>query len=432
VDSVLLAGNYKQAGISIEENKKQLYARGDGILYCLDRGMTAHYAGDYKTSRELLERGDRAIEAAYTKSVTQNIASFIVNDRTVDYAGEDYENLYLNIFNALNYYHEGNLGDAMVEIRRMEEKLQALKVKYDAWGKKLTDRDRSVKKYTDVSMNFSNSALARYLGMLFYRERGSPDDVRIDFEELKRAFETQREVYNFPAPKSADGELNVPAGRARLNILGFSGLSPVKEEETIRIPLVGSAAVSWIKIALPKMKARPSKTARIELVFTGSAGAGSGDAGGGNADSAGAGGYHAGKYELELLEDMQSVAAETFKKHLGVITAKSAIRGTVKGTSAAVANEVAGNADSAAVAVVAGLSGILLQIFAEASEQADLRLSRYFPAKAYITGITLEPGTYSFSVRYYNGHGALIRSFDFPGVKVRSNALNLIETFSPD
>jgi len=219
----------------------------------------------------------------------------------------------------------------------------------------------------------------------------------------------------------------VPAGRARLNVLGFSGLSPVKEEETIRIPLAGSAAVSWIKIALPKMKARPSKTARIELVFTGS-----GDAGGGNADSAGAAGYHTGKYELELLEDMQSVAAETFKKHLGVITAKSAIRGTVKGTSAAVANEVAGNADSAAVAVVAGLSGILLQIFAEASEQADLRLSRYFPAKAYITGITLEPGTYSFSVRYYNGHGALIRSFDFPGVKVRSNALNLIETFSPD
>jgi len=414
VDSALLAGNYKQAETDIETDKQKLYAGNDAILYYLDKGMTAHYAGDYTTSNDLLQKGDRAIEDAYTKSVTQSIGSFIVNDNTVAYAGEDYENLYLNIFNALNYYHEGNLSDAMVEIRRMEEKLQQLKVKYNVYDEKLAgNKDADVKQYTDVKMNFSNSALARYLGMLFYRARGNWDDVRIDLESLKSAFATEKEVYNFPVPKSVDEDYNIPSGKARLNILSFSGLSPVKQEDVTRIPLPIAGAINWIKIALPSMKNRLSAVARIEIVFTGTANNGE-------------------KKQLELLENMQNVAGETFKKHLGVITAKSIIRATIKGASAAAANVVAHKTKDSSVALAATLGGLLLQGYAELSEHADLRMSRYFPAKAYITGLSLTPGVYSFSIRYYNGQGGLIRSFENENYTVDSNKLNLIETFCPN
>ncbi len=67
------------------------------------------------------------------------------------------------------------------------------------------------------------------------------------------------------------------------------------------------------------------------------------------------------------------------------------------------------------------------QIYAEASEQADLRLSRYFPSSALVGGINLDPGVYSYTVRYYNSANQLISEIPFRDVQVRANALNLTE-----
>jgi hypothetical protein len=89
-------------------------------------------------------------------------------------------------------------------------------------------------------------------------------------------------------------------------------------------------------------------------------------------------------------------------------------------------NEVGQNEDGL-VGAVFGLLGLGTQIFAEASETADLRLSRYFPAKAYVGGITLRPGRYSFSVHYYNRGGRPIASFRYEDVPVLPNRLNLVE-----
>jgi hypothetical protein len=403
VDDAVYRADYEDGALLIEKDKKKIYR--DPILYYLDKGMLTHYAEEYRDSVQLLQNGERAIEDAFTKSITMEIGSYLLNDKTKEYDGEDYEDIYINAFNALNYYHQNNIEDALVEIRRMNNKLRFLASKYDMITTNLQQtalkNNTAIPPNPSVSSKFSDSALARYLGMLFYRGIGQYDEARIDSNQLKVAFANTPEVYSYRLPASIDEELYIPEGKARLNVIGFCGLSPIKEEEAIRVLIPGPR---YIKIALPVMVYRPSAISRIEVVLDN--------------------GY---SFNLELLEDIEAVAKETFKEKVNVIYLKSVLRATVKGLTSSVLGVASDLADDQTASLVLGILSLGAQAFAEASEQADLRISRYFPGKAYVGGITLDPGTYSFNINYYTVHGRLVTSFRRENIQVRENTLNLVE-----
>ncbi|MDR2634264.1 MAG: hypothetical protein LBC51_11695 [Treponema sp.] len=403
VDNAVEAGDHHEGIAILEEEKKTIYRDKDAILYYLDKGMITHYAQEYDDSTKILQEGERAIEEAFTKSITMEIGSYLLNDKTREYDGEDYEDIYINVFNALNYYHKQQLEDALVEIRRMNNKLRFLASKYGELKTNLQQKALAeggeVPPNPESPVQFSDSALARYLGMLFYRGIGNYDDARIDGDSLKVAFANAPSVYAYPLPPSLDEELRVPAGKARLNVIGFSGLSPVKTEETLRIPIPGPR---YIKIALPVMESRPSQVQRIEVVFEDGT-----------------------RFDLALLEDMEAVARETFKEKVNLIYLKSVIRATIKGVTSSALGAAADNTEGGTSLLFSALS-LGTQVFAEASEQADLRLSRYFPAKAYVGGITLDPGTYAFTTYYYGANGKRLASFENT-LTVRADRLNLVE-----
>jgi hypothetical protein len=388
----------------LEKNRRKLYGRGDAVLYYLDKGMLTHYAELYEESSDLLETGERAIERAFTRSVIQEAGSYLLNDTTRDYGGEDYEDIYTNTFNALNYYHRGDLDEAVVEIRRMNNKIRNLADKYGAAAsnlqRKALEESIAVPPNPQAPSAFNDSALARYLGMLFYRGAGYGDDARIDGDYLRLVFANSPNLYPHPLPASLEEELDIPPGTARLNFLAFAGLSPVKRANVIRLP-IGEG--SYVKISLPELSYRPSQVSRIEVIFDGGQ-----------------------RFALELLEDIGTIAGETYKAREGIIYLKTIIRASLKGANAALLNSLAEETEGGGSALF-GLLGLGAQIFAEASEQADLRISRYFPARAYVRGITLSPGDYSFEVRYYNAGGKALASFRYEDVPIREHRLNLAE-----
>jgi hypothetical protein len=405
VDNELEHNSYADSAKLLEKNKKALYKNGDIILYCLDKGMLHHYAQQYSESSKLLEEGERAIENAFTRSITQELFTYLVNDNVRDYGGEDYEDIYINVFNALNYYHRGDQEGAMVEIRRMNNKLRYLAVKYDAaitaLQRKALEEGARIPPNKDAPSQFSDSALARYLGMLFHRGAGQYDDARIDRDWLLAAFANSPSIYTNEIPESLSGEMEIPEGMARLNVLAFGGLSPIKQEDALRIPLPD---YGWIKIALPEMVSRHSEIHRIELVLD-----------------------DGQRFSLELLEDMDAVAKETFKTRQQLVYIKTILRATVKAAGSSIMGAIARERDGFD-RLILGLSSIAAQVYAEASEQADLRVSRYFPARAYVAGINLPPGHYSFSIKYYNRSGNEIASIRREGMNIRENALNLAQS----
>jgi hypothetical protein len=406
IDASIASGNYPEAVEQLHAAKDSSYGKNDQVLYYLEDGMLSYYAKNYEESSKSLGIAERGIEEAFTKSVTLSVSSYLVNDNTLEYAGEDYEDIYLNAFNSLNYYHSGSVEDALVEIRRIDNKLKYLSTKY---GTAISNAQSAVlEKSADIPydsesarIEFTNSALARYIGMLFYRAEGMYDDARIDRDQVKLAFANQPSVYGFPLPSTLNDELVVPKGKARLNVISFSGMSPIKTEDVVRIPL---GDTNWIKISLPVMMSRPSAVARIEVALD------SGE-----------------RFDLEQIEDIGAISAETFRQRASLIYLKTVLRSIAKTSSSIAMKETSNKADSSDAALLLGLLSIGTQIYAEASEQADLRISRYFPSKAHVGGINLDPGVCSYTVRYYGASGQVIHEQRFDNVELRAGALNLSE-----
>jgi len=406
IDRAMSAGAYEEALASVKASKEKAYQPKDKILYYLDEGMVAHYAGDHDGSSKTLGEAERAIELAVTKSVSLEASTYLVNDTLQEYPGEDYEDIYLNVFNALNYWKSGSTEGALVEIRRIDNKIKFLSTKY---GTAITNSQKAVMgKSSEIpydpesaTIKFSNSALAQYLGMLFYRSEGKFDDARINRDQVKLSFANQPHMYGFALPSSLDDDLNVPAGKARLNVLCFTGPGPVKVQETVRLRVTDT---NWLKIALPVLQKRPSLVESVEVSIDGGP-----------------------VFKLDLLEDMASVAAETFKQKAAFIYFKTVLRSLAKTTSSIALDKASEEADSSDAALMMSVLSIGTQIYAEASEQADLRLSRYFPAKALVGGATLDPGTYSYTIKYYGASGSVIHQERFENVEVRAGALNLAE-----
>jgi hypothetical protein len=403
-----------------QERGNSIYLEKNAISLFMDKGLLEHYAGNYADSSKDLQEAERLIEEAYTKSVTDNIASYIANDNVREYPGEDFEDIYLNIFNALNYYNAGSIEGALVEVR----KLTWSGGKLDMLGRKYENADASAAAdtlvrfaslgFTDFPdlprrnpVNFSDSALARYLGALFYLGEGNADSARIEFERLESAFAANRNIYYHSFPQSAIDAQTVPEGRARLNIIGFTGLSPIKKEEVFKqiFPFFNNMVLWYPQFKLPVLVNRPGRISRIEIII-------------GNEF-----------FNLELLEDIGAVIEETYNARFSGVFFKTYIRTLLKYAAVDIAaTEAHKQAESFAVKIIAVASALAVKKVFDATEGADVRMSRYLPDKAYIGGINLEPGNYDVTVHFYAGNQVV--AHEQHNINVRANALNLIECIS--
>ena len=183
IRSDLRSGSYEAAVSKIEAARRdKAYTHKDRLLYFLDSGFAAHYAGRHPQSNASLEMAENTAEDLFTRSVSRAAASLLLNDNTLEYAGEDYEILYANLIKALNYLAGDRFDEAFVEIRRANLKLELLEDKYAEAGTLLRDglgsaTQKEIPPYKVPKVRFNNDAFARYLSMHLYAADGKPDDL---------------------------------------------------------------------------------------------------------------------------------------------------------------------------------------------------------------------------------------------------------------
>jgi len=400
-----------------QQRRKPIYNEKNSISLFMDKGLLEHYAGDFKASSESLQNAERLIEEAYTRSISEGFFSYILNDNSKVYPGEDFEDIYINVFNSLNYYNRNDLEGALVEIRKLSQssgKLDMLARRHEfrdpESGATLSER---AQKETGISglpetksVNFSNSALARFLGAIFYQGIGNTDSARIEFDQVSRAFRTNESIYPHPVPAAVEAARNIPAGKARLNVISFTGLSPIKEEQQIthflpfRHPILQSA-----KFKLPVLVGRASIISKIEIIAERE-------------------GITEQAFNLELLEDIGAIIKETYNNRFSRILIKTYIRTIIKYTVADIAAmEMARQYGELRGLLVAAAARTAL----DSSERADIRMSRFLPNKAFIGGINLDPGTYTVYINYYHGNTIIAREVR-PDIIVNINRLNLLQS----
>jgi hypothetical protein len=424
----------------IESYKNKYYKEKDKVLFYLDIGMLHHYAGNYQESNQYLEKAERVIEDLYTKSVSKGALSLILNDNALDYFGEDYEDIYINIFKALNYMNLNDYHDSYVEIRRINNKLNRLEDKYSSVASQLSRSNDSKFGIKYGKNQFKNCAIGRYLSFVMYRKDGLYDDAQIDLKKLFTAFDTQSDLYNFPIP-SINNDILCKDGKTEFIIICCIGKSPVKKENKLVVETqkgylsirgVGDYdfhdRISMdvdegfhIKFSFPSIYQQNSEIDFVKVFVDEK------------------------PFKLMKIEDIGNVAEATFEVKKPVIYGKTLARALVKGLGSNVfkkwvkdtakkeekkQKDKSDDEDMITFLFEVGtdIANWAVDSAVDATENADLRISRFFPDAIYMTETYVTPGKHNVKIQFYDAYGRLLKE-DSKIISASSKTCNIVESF---
>lgn len=145
----------KLAPLAKEEGRDQL-------VYMLDHATALQMAGRYEESSREFIHAERVADSKDFDSVSKVAGSLLLSEDMAQYKGDDFEKVLINGMNALNFLELGQLDSALVEVRRVNEKLYKLKL--------------------DGKNEFNQSPLAFYLGAMIWEADRKFDDAYIAYK----------------------------------------------------------------------------------------------------------------------------------------------------------------------------------------------------------------------------------------------------------
>ncbi|MCH6546900.1 MAG: hypothetical protein IH798_00505 [Gemmatimonadetes bacterium] len=154
----------------------------DALIRHLSTGLFLHRLGRFEESNAALQEADRLAEERYTKSITQNIAAFIVSDNVLDYYPSALEWSMIHYYGMMNYLQLGDVDEALVEARRAN----ALLRRY------ANDNPRR---------SFTNPAAVQYLAGMLQWGAGEDNDAMVSLRRSLAAYEEYDERYGVAPPQ---------------------------------------------------------------------------------------------------------------------------------------------------------------------------------------------------------------------------------------
>lgn len=389
----------RQYDAALKNLEQQSGSKTDRVLYLLNQGMVLRMKGDLIASNRALEAAKQEMERLYAASVSEHTLSFLINDATVSYGGEDYEQVLVHLYLALNYLELGQADEARVEAQQVDIKLREI-------GE------------TVSGGNFTEDAFSRYLTGLIYESNSEWSDAMISYRQAYEAYKQYRAKYQLPLPDMLKHDLlrlsrrsglknemaryqkefgiTSPAddGASQQGELVFilnNGLAPIKREHAVTNidPMSGVL----VRIALPYYESRPNDVngARIR------------------ADDRAA--------EAEMVEDIDTIARQSLSSHMPMIVTRSIARAIAKDAAVrAAARSNGGNRDSAAAAALLGT--LAMQVTSLATERADTRSWLTLPANILMARLPLPAGEHTIKVELLGQDGQVVASREYPGITI--------------
>ncbi len=135
----------------------------DQLVYLLDYATALQAAKNYKESTKQFLIADKMAELKDYHSVSKQVSSLVLNEEMVQYKGDDYEKLLINAMLAINFLSVDDLDGALVETRRLIEKLEHYRV--------------------DEKKKYEQNEFAIYLSALIWESDRKWDDAYISYEK---------------------------------------------------------------------------------------------------------------------------------------------------------------------------------------------------------------------------------------------------------
>lgn len=408
-NSYFMQGDIASANKVLDKDKKSNRSK-NRALFLLNKGTLAWMQQDYVAATNYFNEADLYIEDQ-RKSFGSEALAMLTNPMSKPYVPEDFENVMLNFYKALSYLEIGSTEEALVECRRVNEKLYALNDKYP---KKHQNR-------------YSDDAFAHTLMGLIYDSAGDSNNAFIAYRNAFNIYEGNYiKNFNTPAPQQLKEDLLRSAYQTGLTkeyefyrskfgfdhkrknknegdvvLIWLTGLGPVKAEwsinfsaingsngyltmvnndEDITLPFfVGDmdrntrnsfSDLDFVRIAFPKYQERfPHYTNASVWVNDSTA------------------------FKLDKGQDINSIAFKTLKDRMVREMANSLLRLATKQAMEAYARSKDDN------------FGAIIGIFNAITEKADTRNWQTLPHSIHYTRISLNAGKQEVKLRVNSPSG---------------------------
>lgn len=193
-----MQSRYADALATLEASEIKEQSR-NALLFMLEKAMILDRMGQLKTSRKLLLDASKLADELYTKSVTKEIATYLVSEDRTEYPGEDFEKVAIHTFLALSFLEDGMLSEARVEARKINNKIAEMNQTYEENPNK-----------------YSEDGFAWLLSAVIYEAKGEWDDAIIDYEKALKAYQGKFSKFSQGVPESlVVGYANVATIRNR-------------------------------------------------------------------------------------------------------------------------------------------------------------------------------------------------------------------------
>ncbi len=418
IEQSLHAGDPHRAAAIVEQTEREYGAKGR-LLYAMDRGMVLQLAGRYEQSNASLDQAEEEVERLYTRSIRSETAAFLTNDNALPYEGDAYEHVMVNVVKALNYAVQGQLQEALVEVRRVDHRLNVL-----------SDRIKEADKYR-------NDGFARYLSGIVYEAAGdlnnafiayrnaheaygamsgwtkmsSPPSLRADLLRTAEALglKTEFEAYRRAFPDVGWDPVSSVQQSAQVVMISYNGRAPRKEDLLLDLPISLDAVQlvllnrgvfhqpyqrnrvidgalyglngRVVRVAIPQLVRQKTQVPVEQMTLTDSLG-------------------RSVTVRSELAQNVTALADKSLSERLPAMTVKALARAATK---FAMAEGITRGAQHAAGRDAAPWVGLLVELLtkgiAVASEEADKRSWQTLPDEIHVARAWISPGQYRVSIQ---------------------------------
>ncbi|MGE4294412.1 MAG: COG3014 family protein [Campylobacterales bacterium] len=388
IEKELMGGNPKAALAQLDKQKP---AAGDRLLHLLNRAMLLRMSGEYAASNAAFESAKKTMESFDVASVTEQAGTFILNDSTAAYAGEEFEQVFVHIYSALNYLELGDLYGARVEALQADVRLTEMALR-------------------GFKGDYREDALARYLSGVVFEALGDESDAMIAYRKAYQTYLSYEKHFQLPPPPQLKADLlrlsdrmglkdenrrfqesfgmtrwqpMLPgSGEGEAVVIASVGLAPIKREEST---MVHAASGRLVRVSLPRYETRPRYATALRVQ-------------GANRTSLGVR-YH----------DISAVARHILEVKRPVITARAIARVIVKDNVARETEKRSGQ-----------LAGLVANIAAVMTETADTRSWLTLPDEVYIARLRLPPGVYTLEADVLGYGGGVLMRRTFEQVEIKA------------
>ena len=383
----LMQGRPDMALVEVEKEGET-----DDVMVNMNRGILRRMNGDYKGSNEAFELAKNKIEELYSTSLTEQAGAVIINDETISFDGDRYEQVLIHAYKALNYIDMGDLDAARVEILQSDVKMME-------WGESPEE-----------------DPFMRYLAGIIFETLGEYDDALVAYRNAVSVYKKSKERHGLNVPNQLKEDLLRSLARAKLwseykqykrefgmqnwkpqktrgmgeiIVLMNNGLAPQRDQKSFQS--YSSELALNVRIAVPDYPLPPAYVNQVRLRV-------------------------AGQQELlQTVANIDGLARASLSDDMPVITTRAIARAVVKKKS----EKEVGESD-------AGIFGQLaMMVINQATEIADTRCWNTLPQEIQLSRMYLPEGKHNLTMDIIGPGGVVVDSYNMP-VTVKAGRKTII------